>query len=195
MRTYDSWVTASPLLSDDMIGLTVEEVDIFQYVDCPFVINVQLTDLVTNQVKLGEILPTVKVLLAYEGNASTEQRCLEHHPHLIEVIHNVGIQANGKAQIWVKLKGLSMNHDNQRFVIYLEAYRPQGERTIICAITNPFTAVRYKLIISEANSSPYVWYKDEGAKDKVGHPCSLFYSIWHMMISPLSVYQGLDQVS
>eukprot|EP01039_Chlorochromonas_danica_P003542 gene3542-3879_t len=149
-----------------MIGLTVEEVDIFQYVDCPFVINVQLTDLVTNQVKLGEILPTVKVLLAYEGNASTEQRCLEHHPHLIEVIHNVGIQANGKAQIWVKLKGLSMNHDNQRFVVYLEAYRPQGERTIICAITNPFTAVRYKLIISEANSSPYVWYKDEGAKDK-----------------------------
>eukprot|EP01031_Cornospumella_fuschlensis_P050808 gene50808-62141_t len=74
---------------------------------------------------------------------------------------------DGTAQIWLKVKDVSMNHGNQRFVIYLEAYRPHGEtNNILVAVTNPFTCIRHKLVVSEANNAPYVWYKDEGAKDK-----------------------------
>lgn len=147
------------------IGLTVEEIDIFQFVNQPFQINIQLTDVNTNSVHTGET-SCLKVLLAFEGNASIEHRCKEHHPNLIEVVQNHGIQLNGKAQIWVKLNDVSMNYDNQRFVIYVEAYRPQGENNVIAAITNPFTSIRNKLVIFEANTTPYIWYKDEGAKDK-----------------------------
>lgn len=139
-----------------MIGLSVEELDIYQFVDSTFVINAQLIDLSSNLVHKGET-SFVKVLLAFEGNASAECRCKEHHPNLIEVVHNTGIQPDGKAQIWVKLKDVSANHADQRFVIYLETYRPVGENNIIAAITNPFSSVRYKLMISETNISPFIW--------------------------------------
>ncbi|RYG66634.1 hypothetical protein EON64_09315 [archaeon] len=153
-------------IDNKMIGLTVEEVDIFQFVDTAFAVSVQLTDLTTFQPKTGET-SGLKVLLAFEGNASAEQRCKEHHPSLLEVISNSGITVDGTAQIWLKVKDVSMHHDNQRFVIYLEAYRPQGEtNNILVAVTNPFTCIRHKLVVSEANNVPYTWYKDEGAKDK-----------------------------
>ena len=128
-------------------------------------ITANLVDASTNQLKLGEI-SNVKVLLTFEGNASVEHRCREHHPNLLEVVSNTGIKEDGIAKIEVKIKDVSMNHENQKFVVYLEAYRPHGDSNIICAISNPITCVRHKLVLSEAYNSPYIWYKDEGAKDK-----------------------------
>lgn len=152
-------------MSDGNVYLEIEEIDKFQFVDYPITITANLVDTATNQRKLGET-SNVKVLLAFEGNASVEHRCREHHPNLLEVIRNTGIQEDGTAKIEFKIKDVSMNHENQKFVIYLEAYRPHGENNIICAISNPITCVRHRLVLSEAYNSPYIWYKDEGAKDK-----------------------------
>jgi hypothetical protein len=152
-------------MSEGNVSLEIEEIEKYQFVDFPIVICVNLVDTSTNLRKLGET-SNVKVLLAFEGNASVEHRCREHHPNLLEVISNTGIQEDGTAKIEIKIKDVSMNHDNQRFVVYLEAYRPHGDNNIICAISNPITCVRHKLVLSEAYSSPYIWYKDEGAKDK-----------------------------
>ncbi len=147
------------------VGLEVEEVDIFQFANVPFTINAYFKDVNTNMIRTGET-SNLKVLLAFEGNASSEFRCKEHHPNLLEVVSNTGIQDNGRAKIVVKIKDVSMNHDHKRFVVYLEAYRPQGNNNIIGAITNPITTINYKLMITESYSAPYIWYKDEGAKDK-----------------------------
>ncbi len=145
--------------------LDIEEIDKYQFVDVPIMITANLIDVSNNQRKLGET-SNVKVLLAFEGNASVEHRCREHHPNLLEVLSNTGIQEDGTAKIEIKIKDVSMNHDNQKFVVYLEAYRPHGENNIICAVSNPITCVRHKLVLSEAYTAPYIWYKDEGAKDK-----------------------------
>jgi ribosome-binding factor A len=147
------------------VGLEVEEVDIFQFANVPFTINAFFKDINTNQIRTGET-SNLKVLLAFEGNASSEFRCKEHHPNLLEVVSNTGIQDNGRATIVVKIKDVSMNHDHKRFVVYLEAYRPQGNNNIIGAITNPITTIQHKLVIAESYSAPFIWYKDEGAKDK-----------------------------
>lgn len=149
----------------ESIGLDVEDVDLFQFVDVSFKIRVKMVDTVSGSVKTGQ-MSTIKVLLGFEGNTTADTRCREHHPHLLEVVSNTGIQENGCGVIEVKITDVSMNHDHQRFVIYLEAYRTHGENNILLAATNPITCVRHKLLISESNSHPYIWYKDEGAKDK-----------------------------
>jgi hypothetical protein len=153
------------IMSDGHVILDIEETDKFQFVDYPILITANLVDQSTGQRKLGET-SNVKVLLAFEGNASVDQRCREHHPNLLEVLSNTGIQEDGTAKIEIKIKDVSMNHDNQKFVVYLEAYRPHGENNIICAVSNPINCVRHKLVLSESYDSPYIWYKDEGAKDK-----------------------------
>jgi hypothetical protein len=145
--------------------LEIEEIEKYQFVDVPILITANLIDTALGQRKCGET-SNVKVLLAFEGNASVEHRCREHHPNLLEVISNSGIQEDGTAKIEIRIKDVSMNHDNQKFVVYLEAYRPHGENNIICALSNPITCVRHKLVLSEAYTAPYIWYKDEGAKDK-----------------------------
>jgi ribosome-binding factor A len=149
----------------DSVGLEVEDVDLFQFVDVPFKIKVKMIDTATQTLKTGQS-STVKVLLGFEGTTTSDTRCREHHPHLLEVVSNTGIQDNGMGSIEVKITDVSMNHDHQRFVVYLEAYRTHGENNILLATTNPITCVRHKLVISESNSQPYIWYKDEGAKDK-----------------------------
>lgn len=147
------------------IGLDVEDVDLFQFVDVPFKIRVRMIDTVSGTVKTGQ-MSTIKVLLGFEGNTTADTRCREHHPHLLEVVSNTGIREDGCGVIEVKITDVSMNHDHQRFVVYLEAYRTHGENNILLAATNPITCVRHKLVISESNTQPYIWYKDEGAKDK-----------------------------
>lgn len=149
----------------ESIGLEVEDVDLFQFVDVAFKIRVRMVDHNTGMVKTGQ-MSTIKVLLGFEGNTTADTRCREHHPHLLEVVSNTGIQENGTGTIEVKITDVSMNHDHQRFVIYLEAYRTHGDNNILLATTNPITSVRHKLVITESNSQPYIWYKDEGAKDK-----------------------------
>lgn len=150
---------------DSNITLEIDEIDLYQFVDTVFTIKVNLIDKFTNQKVTGEV-SNIKILLAFEGNASIEHRCREHHPNLLEVIHNSGIKENGEATVDLKIKDVSMNHDRQRFVIYFECYRPHGEFNIISAVSNPIICIRYKLIMSESYTQPYIWYKDEGAKDK-----------------------------
>lgn len=147
------------------IGLTVEEIGPFQFVDSPIPVNVQLTDLAANSIKTGETL-FLKVLLSFEASASQERNCLEHHPNLLEVIQNDGISQDGKAQILVKVKDPSRQHGNQRFVLHIEGYRPQGDVNVIAAVTSPFTVIRHKILIFETHNEPYTWFKDEGSKDK-----------------------------
>lgn len=149
----------------ESIRLDVEDVDLFQFVDAPFKIRVKMVDTVSGSVKLGQF-STIKVLLGFEGNTTSDTRCREHHPHLLEVVSNTGIREDGYGAIEVKITDVSMNHDHQRFVVYLEVYRTHGENNILLAATNPITCVRHKLVITEKNSQPYIWYKDEGAKDK-----------------------------
>ena len=147
------------------VGLEIEEVEAYQFADVPFTIHAYFKDLSTAQIRTGET-SNLKVLLAFEGNASSEFRCKEHHPNLLEVVSNTGIKEDGRATIVLKIKDVSMNHENKRFVVYLEGYRPHGNNNIIAAITNPITTIKHKLVLTEAYSAPYIWYKDEGAKDK-----------------------------
>jgi len=154
------------MTDNNNIALEIEEIDLYQFVDTVFTINAYLVDRNNNNQRVTGELSNIKVLLAFEGNASIENRCREHHPNLLEVIQNSGIKEDGHATIDLKIKDVSMSHERQRFVIYFECYRPHGDFNIISAVSGPIICIRYKLVMSESYTMPYIWYKDEGAKDK-----------------------------
>jgi hypothetical protein len=147
------------------VRLDVEAIDIYQFANTPFMIRASLRDTQTNLLVTGE--PSrLRLLLAFEGLASSEQHCTEHHPSLLEEISNSGVDENGQARVVVKIKDTSAKQDQKRFVVYLETYRALGSVNIVSAVTNPIVTVDYKLVLKESFTSPYVWYKDEGTKEK-----------------------------
>ena len=57
-----------------------------------------------------------------------------------------------------------MNHENKKFLILFEV----DHTSIIVnpVMSLPMFIVRYKLVIIEDKKTSYVWYKDEGGRDK-----------------------------
>lgn len=160
------------------LAIVIEKLDHYQFVNSEFSLRAHLYDAKTSTPKIGEKLQ-LKVLLMFEELPSDVTTYKEYHPNLIEVVKNDGIQAeDGTADIRLKLKEVSMAHDERRFVICLQAYQSGAGNNLISAHSNPVTCIRHKLIVFEDPGSKnkllinddgqggFMWYKDEGAKDK-----------------------------
>lgn len=160
------------------LAIVIEKLEHYQFVNSEFSLRAHLIDPRTNGPKIGEKLQ-LKVLLMFEELPSDATTYKEYHPNLIEVVRNEGIQAeDGTADIRLKLKEVSMAHDDRRFVICLQAYQSGAGNNLISAHSNPVTCIRHKLVVFEDPNSKnkllinddgqggYMWYKDEGAKDK-----------------------------
>mmetsp|Transcript_11470 Transcript_11470/g.15797 ORF Transcript_11470/g.15797 Transcript_11470/m.15797 type:complete len:632 (+) Transcript_11470:95-1990(+) len=98
---------------------------------------------------------------------------------LFEIISNSPLDNTlHNTEISLKFKELSLLHSNSRFILAFVATKclahnekdaMTSERGIVrlCHTTVvPIITVRHKLHIIEDNNAPYVWYKDEGGKDK-----------------------------
>ena len=70
----------------------------------------------------------------------------------------------GIANISITFNDVSMNHENKKFLLVFEVDYPGI--TVLPVMSLPMFIVRYKLVIIEENKAPYVWYKDEGGRDK-----------------------------
>jgi hypothetical protein len=75
------------------------------------------------------------------------------------------IEKNGKAKFKVSFKEISARHDNKKFIFRIETQIKSSSMKLLIDST-PITCVNNRLTIDEVNSQPYVWYKDEGGKDK-----------------------------
>ena len=94
---------------------------------------------------------------------------------LFEILANKPLdEATFSTEITLKFKSLSVDHSNSRFVLLLCATKVLARDEIDAMTTNnqaitlcyvsvvPVVVVRCKLRVIEENTSPYVWYKDEG---------------------------------
>ena len=97
-------------------------------------------------------------------------------PDLVEVLPStLFIRTNGTAVASITIKEVSALHDNNKILILFEE-RKRGagcETDSIASTSTPaLCCVRHKLTIEDWDekdrlmTSPYVWYKDEGGKDK-----------------------------
>jgi hypothetical protein len=90
-------------------------------------------------------------------------------PHtLFEVVGETNVVKNGSGTISLVIKDVTMNYENKRIVFILSAikndYNPINIEELVLP---PIQCIRHELVIFEENKGPsYVWYKDEGGKDK-----------------------------
>lgn len=82
--------------------------------------------------------------------------------NLIDIVENKGIQKNGSAKVSIRFKQLSMEMNKSKFILVFTSNSPffPSVRSI------PMYCVNYRLFVTEEFTSNYVWYKDEGGKDK-----------------------------
>ncbi len=64
----------------------------------------------------------------------------------------------------VLFRDVSGNYDNKKFALIFKAIHSTYK--ISSATSQPMYSIRHKLVVEEENKAPYVWYKDEGGKDK-----------------------------
>lgn len=80
---------------------------------------------------------------------------------------NSKISRNGTAHVSLVLKELSRDHANRKFTLLISV-----DHTIVPdlfakpVISSPLVCVSYKLRIDEVNTTPFIWFKDEGGRDK-----------------------------
>eukprot|EP01035_Chromulina_nebulosa_P027528 gene27528-36221_t len=98
---------------------------------------------------------------------------------ILEIVSNKPMdETRLSTELTVKFKDLSVSHSNSRFIVALVATKVQADNEIHAMTSTrqavrlcytslvPITVVRHKLRIIEENTSSYLWYKDEGGKDK-----------------------------
>lgn len=141
-----------------MLKLRVEQQqNPFPFVNKPFELDVYLAD-EQDHLKSGE---EIKLSVSVSLHDDTP---IPNQNKIIEYIENQGIQRNGTARIVAKFLDVSASFDKKRFVLNFSANHTVFR--IAGAQSAPFYCVRYKLHVEEDNKSPYIWYKDEGGKDK-----------------------------
>jgi hypothetical protein len=129
----------------------------FPFVNKPFELDVYLVD-EQDHVKSGEeIKLSITVSLHDETPVANQSR-------VIEYVENLGIQRNGAARVVAKFLDVSASFEKKRFVLNFHA--THSVFRIASTQSAPYYCVRYKLHVDEENKSPYIWYKDEGGKDK-----------------------------
>ena len=150
-----------------MKNLLVEKVESSHFLNFDFTVAVTLpencTDIPTTQTAL-------KVDVCYESEVivSDEHDVLDKYLNedLFEVVSNTNIENNRSGEVTIRLKELSSNLQNRKFVIRFVVW---GSGSIpYVGYSNAITTVRYKLKIDEEFSGckNYVWMKDVGGKDK-----------------------------
>jgi len=86
-------------------------------------------------------------------------------------LNTVVVNSHGVATFQVTFKELSMDHSNQRFVLSaaVDESLPHDVKflnSVASGTSIPFSIVRHKIAITEENDKPFIWYKDEGGREK-----------------------------
>jgi hypothetical protein len=85
---------------------------------------------------------------------------------------SLSIRTNGTAVASIIVHEVSASYDNRRIVLVFDDGRRNTEDRIVAVSTPPLCCVRHKLTVEDWDekerllTAPYVWYKDEGGKDK-----------------------------
>lgn len=127
-----------------------------------------------DNLQLGQYLPlNIKVYYADKDDDKERKspRQLQRNPrnglaNLVSITPAMPyIEKNGIAKFKVSFNDISMSHDNKKFIFRIETQIKSSSMKLLID-SSPITCVNNRLIIDEVNSQPYVWYKDEGGKDK-----------------------------
>jgi len=139
----------------------------FPFLNVPFNVQIFLVDhedqMVNDSLQVEEIDLFVK-LCYYEEDPSDP---LRDAPDIlsIESPTPLKISRHDSTNINLKLTDLSMNHENEKFVLVFSA-DPHNGRAVARAVSGPLYCIQHKLVVEEQNAGPYIWYKDEGSKEK-----------------------------
>jgi hypothetical protein len=138
------------------LRLKLGDVPEYPFVNDKFDVHVYLVDEVDQRKHDLEI--PLKVSSFYEG----DEPCPSG---LVDISGSCVIGHNGVGHISITIKQVSSAQGNKR--IYLQFKAKETHHAAIASVkTPPMCCVRHKLVIEESDTAPYVWYKDEGGKDK-----------------------------
>jgi hypothetical protein len=142
------------------LKLNNADIDAFPFINTPFDITVYLSDS-NDQLFQGNIDIPLQVSLCGDDNKPVDGAdsiiCISPG--------NVSIGKSGTATLRVTLKKLSMAVGNKKFKLLVSA--STVKEYYIKPVSSPLlTCVLYKLCVSEENSSQFVWFKDEGGREK-----------------------------
>jgi len=114
-------------------------------------------------IKCGlEIGLNVNIIAVDDTGVETSSFLLQSS--VIDIIENKGIQKNGSAKVGIRFKQLSMEMNKSKFILVFSSFSPVYTFPAVRSIS--MYSVSYRLFVTEEYTSNYVWYKDEGGKDK-----------------------------
>ena len=84
------------------------------------------------------------------------------------------ISKNGTAKCIISINELSMDHHNKKFVILFSVFQEDNITKAVSSaipyikpvISPPLLCVTHRLVIEEENREPFIWFKDEGGREK-----------------------------
>eukprot|EP01035_Chromulina_nebulosa_P017369 gene17369-22917_t len=139
----------------------------YPFIKKKFDIDVYLVD-ESGQLRSGEDIPLeITVILEDDSNSKSSNNVTSPTIPLqdvLEIVENTNIQKNGAAKVTIMFREVSGNYDNKKFALLFKAVHSVYK--ITPATSQSMYCIRYKLVVEEENKAPYVWYKDEGGKDK-----------------------------
>lgn len=148
------------------LKLKLGDVESLVFVDSICEIPVYLVD--ENDNLMHERVTIVPTCYFFEPNAfSSDNSHLQSPPPSFCTFENVVIEDAGNHKLYVKFHDVSLSFDNRKVFIQIDVDHSHGDPLEILSVkSSPIVVYRQKLIIEEEFNQPYVWYKDEGGKDK-----------------------------
>jgi hypothetical protein len=141
----------------------------YPIVNKPFDVEISVVDEI-DQTRYHNVEVPISFRAVWEGSL---ELC---PPGLVEVSpSSLFIKTNGTALASISIREVSALHDNNKILIIFEekVSETKSESELIAPTSTPaLCCVRHKLTVEDWDekdrlmTSPYVWYKDEGGKDK-----------------------------
>lgn len=142
------------------LKLNNADIDAFPFINTPFDVAVYLSD-INDQIYQGNIDVPLQISLCGDDN-----KVVEDSDNIMTISPaNVIIGKTGTATIRVTLKKLSMTVGNKKFKLLVSA--STVKEFYVKPVSSPLlTCVLYKLRVTEENTSQFIWFKDEGGREK-----------------------------
>ena len=141
------------------LKIKVGEIALDPFVDRDFIVPLFLVD-------DGDKICTVRDSIRVDASAVFDIS-LKACPHSSFEASKGIIESSGMGSITLRFRDVSMNNENKKIIVNFHALPGTNvPKEIGSGATPPLYIVRHRIVIEEENKSPYVWYKDEGGKEK-----------------------------